>query len=110
MNGRRPYLAKNMLTDYVKQVKDATITIYPEAHHNFDHKPDASAPRSVKSTTNRSKCRFVEKSEYNLVELEKDKKQWRVRKIIYSVYFTFSKQKKNMPYQRLCFFKNKQRV
>ena len=64
-----------------KAGKDATITIYPEAHHNFDHKPDASAPRSMKSTTNRSKCRFVEKSEYNLVELEKDKNNSELEKL-----------------------------
>ena len=56
-----------------KAGKDATITIYPGAHHNFDHKPDANAPRSMKSTTVRSKCRFVEAPEYNLVVLEKDK-------------------------------------
>ena len=64
-----------------KAGKDATITIYPEAHHNFDHKPDASAPRSMKSTTNRSKCQFVEKSEYNLVELEKDKNNGELEKL-----------------------------
>ena len=64
-----------------KAGKDATITIYPEAHHNFDHKPDASAPRSMKSTTNRSKCQFVEKSEYNLVELEKDKNNSELEKL-----------------------------
>ena len=56
-----------------KAGKDATITIYPGTHHGFDHKPDANAPRSLKSTTNRSKCRFVEAPEYNLVVLEKDK-------------------------------------
>ena len=64
-----------------KAGKDATITIYPGAHHNFDHKPDASAPRSLKSTTNRSKCRFVEKSEYNLVVLEKDKNNNELEKL-----------------------------
>jgi len=64
-----------------KAGKDATITIYPEAHHNFDHKPDASAPRSMKSTTNRSKCQFVEKSEYNLVVLEKDKNNSELEKL-----------------------------
>ena len=64
-----------------KAGKDATITIYPGTHHGFDHKPDANAPRSLKSTTNRSNCRFVEKSEYNLVVLEKDKNNSELEKL-----------------------------
>ena len=52
--------------------KDITITIYPDAHHNFDAKGDANAPRSIPGDS-RINCRFVEKAEYNLVVLEKDK-------------------------------------
>ena len=64
-----------------KAGKDAAITIYAGAHHNFDHKPDANAPRSMKSITNRSKCQFVEAAEYNLVVLEKDKNNSELEKL-----------------------------
>ncbi len=61
---------------YVNQLrkagKDITITIYPGAHHNFDAKGDANAPSSIPGDS-RINCRFVEKAEYNLVVLEKDK-------------------------------------
>ena len=55
-----------------KAGKDITITIYPGAHHNFDAKGDANAPSSIPGDS-RINCRFVEKAEYNLVVLEKDK-------------------------------------
>ena len=55
-----------------KRGKDITITIYPGAHHNFDAKGDANAPSSIPGDS-RINCRFVEKEEYNLVVLEKDK-------------------------------------
>jgi dienelactone hydrolase len=55
-----------------KTGKDITITIYPGAHHNFDAKGDANAPSSIPGDS-RINCRFVEKGEYNLVVLEKDK-------------------------------------
>ena len=55
-----------------KAGKDITITIYPGAHHNFDAKGDATAPSSIPGDS-RINCRFVEKEEYNLVVLEKDK-------------------------------------
>ena len=56
-----------------KAGKDITITIYPGAHHNFDAKGDSGAPSSIPSKSSRINCRFVEKKEYNLVVLEKDK-------------------------------------
>jgi hypothetical protein len=60
---------------YVNQLRKAgkniTITIYPDAHHNFDAKGDANAPSSIPGDS-RINCRFVEKAEYNLVVLEKD--------------------------------------
>ena len=65
--------------DYVNRLrkigKDVTITIYPKAHHNFDHKGDSSATKSIPSKDSRINCRFVEEAEYdNLVALEKDNK------------------------------------
>ena len=77
-----------------KAGKDATITIYPEAHHNFDHKPDASAPRSMKSTTNRSQCQFVEAAEYNLVVLKKDKNNSELEKLYTQCTSLFPNRKK----------------
>jgi len=53
--------------------KDITITIYQGAHHNFDHKGDATAPSSIPSKNSRINCQFVEKKEYDhLVVLDKD--------------------------------------
>ena len=54
--------------------KDITITIYPGAHHSFDHRGDATAPTSIPIKSSRINCQFVEETEYdNLVVLEKDK-------------------------------------
>ena len=65
-------------TEYVNRLrktgKDITITIYPGAHHSFDHRGDATAPTSIPIKSSRINCQFVEETEYdNLVVLEKDK-------------------------------------
>ena len=69
-----PIPCKEYVNRLREKGKDITITIYPGAHHNFDHKGDATAPTSLPSKNSRINCQFVEETEYdNLVVLDKDK-------------------------------------
>jgi len=75
------FVSAELCKEYVNRLRkagaDVTITIYPNAHHSFDHKPDPrgkAVKKGFGSGVNYRNCRFVEDLNFDRLALgEKDK-------------------------------------